>query len=168
MCQPEIYVPSLDNWRSIQDEIIKIEQESFPDHPYSDQELQDAFINPENTIVLFRNVKTQQIIGYTYTVAIDKWYPEKIAERKETVLVDTIALTKEYRGKRLTGYMMALLENELRKKHYFYFEICANIPNGLAASIAKVYKDRIVAEPKRTPEEEDKQWGARIWYRIRL
>ncbi len=166
--QAEVFTPNEENWLKIENRIIALENEAFPTYPYSQEDLHTAFTNTENTVVLLKETGSDQLVGYVYSVMVDTWYPERISERNETVVLDNIVLDKSCRGQHLAETMTNLFEDELRRKKFKYFEVNANIPNGYAAKIERAYKDRIVEGPIRKPLGEDAQFGPRNGYKIKL
>lgn len=167
-CLIDPFIPLKEGWLAIKNDVLTLEREAFRDHAYDDAELTYAFTNPENSIVLLRDRQTQKVVGYAYTVPIDHWHPERKLDHDDIVLVDNIVIGEKCRGQHLTGPMLSLLEKKMQDKQYKFFEINANIQNGLATNIEKEYKGRIVEGPTRTPIKDDEESGARMYFRIKL
>lgn len=152
----------------IRQQIAYLEQEAFGKNAYPESELRKGFTNPRNIAVVLRQKETNTVVGFLYTLPIDTYEQIRQNEMHDTIMIDNVAIGKECRGKGLVALLHATAEQEMRRRGYKYFEIQAQIHNGYADKIAKIYHNRIVTGPLRTDPAGDAQWGARMIFKIKL
>ncbi|MEK9180289.1 MAG: GNAT family N-acetyltransferase [Patescibacteria group bacterium] len=165
--QPEVEVEVFDsqtiNWEMIKEDVLQLEREAFGEKGFTEEDFIDDFKN-NAVVVLMRAKNARPIIGLTYAVPIGVYYPERKSESSNTAIIGDTIITKTYRGKRLVGRMMFLLEDALRKRGYQYLERSAMIANHYAENVEKNYQDRIVH--KEGPR--DSFWGPQMFFKIKL
>jgi|SRR5581483_6196849 len=135
--QANVFNPTLDNWQHVRERIVQIEQENFGDGAYSEEELSEAFANPNNTTVVLYDVYGN-VIGYSYAIPITKYYPKRKKEIRETVFIDSTAIDKKQQGKGNVGILIDKLEDELKAKGFRYIERTAAVPNGYADALKDI------------------------------
>lgn len=153
----EIFNESNTPWASIKSEIMKIEQAAFGDKSDSEEMMEKCFTNPKIVAVFLRDAKTEQMVGYSYAI------PDPQAKSKKVALVDSTAILPSHQGKGLVGGMNKLLENELIKRGYRYITERANVANGYADKIEKVYADRLMEK-----YDVDSIYGKQRYFKIKL
>lgn len=169
-CLPEIYDSKKIPWEEISDSVVNIENTQFGEEAFTEDELKEGMTSENNTIILLRDSRTNEVIGYTYAFPLLEEAEEDIhkIEREDrgekTAYVENTALHPKYMGNKLVGSMLELLEQELVRKGYLYMERDAATANNYAENIAKNYGDRIIY--KGDPHES--QWGEQVFFRIKL
>jgi ribosomal protein S18 acetylase RimI-like enzyme len=163
-CTAEVTPSTLETWSLIKDDVMVFERELFG---LEEEDLIDAFKNPDSTVVIMRDKETNKVVGFTYTEPVQQVYredfhPERV-QLPHTAYIQNTALSGDYRGHKLVGRLMEQLEAELVTKGYEYLERDAVVANNYAENIQKKYGDRIVlAEP------HGSRWGDQVFIRIKL
>jgi hypothetical protein len=166
-CTREILTPSPTLWNEVREDIYPIELHHFQDtEPFTEEEFEADFANPESIIVVTRDPETNRIIGLTYTQPAEqanaKYHPDRESLPKTAYILDTI-IHPNYMGHHLVGPMVKVLEDTLIKAGYEYLERDAAVKNNYAANIKTAYGDRIVKE-----ETHQSTWGDQVFYTIAL
>lgn len=158
----EVFSPNLQNWNEIRERIFLLEKQAFAALAFTSEEISSDFTNPNNTVILLKNDKSE-IIGFIYAKPVEEAEPERVSEKGETAYIWDTVIEKEYRGRKLVGMLTGKLEEELGRKGYKYMERCAVVANNYANNVLKNYQDRIVKQ-----EPIDSMYGPQIYLRIRL
>jgi ribosomal protein S18 acetylase RimI-like enzyme len=149
-----LYDPEKLPWDDIRDSIIGLEQEAFGENSFTKEEMTQDFEDKKNVIVLI--FSRDELIGFTYA--------KPDTDSLDIAWMWDAVIKKEYRGRHLIGTMMALLEEDLRKRNIKFLDRMARIENNYAANIEKAYGDRILKKEGPT----DSKWGPQMYFRIRL
>ena len=163
MITAEMFSNIKPDWIKIKDSILSLEKEGFEEHPFTEKEIEEDFLNPENIIVLLKNLENQEVIGFTYVKPMEPETSDGPAKPGETAWMWDTVIKKEFRGRGLLGLMMNKLEEELKNRGFKYVERNAMAANNFAENIAKHYKERII---KSFPLES--KWGPQVFFRIKL
>ncbi len=164
MFEVKIFDNNPSQWAEIKETILSLEKEAFGKEAFTEEALKEDFLDTKNIIVLLKNTESNEVVGFAYAKPFDdpetNDSPTKLGE---TAWIWNIIIQKEYRGKGLSGKMLAIIEEELKKLGFKYLEMNARIANNFANNISKHYKDRII---KSSPL--DSRWGPQIFFRIKL
>src|SRR6266498_2505669 len=106
MFEIELFDNNYSYWIKIKDTIFSLEKEAFAEHPFTEKELEEDFLNPKNTIVLLKNSYNQEVIGFAYAKQMEPETSDSPAEPGETAWMWDTVIKKEYRGKKLLGSIM--------------------------------------------------------------
>lgn len=127
-----------DDWESIADDVVEIEEECFSgklgpgQRKHVESWRRDTFTDPGNLVILLRQ-QDGRLVGFTY------------AELNEEgpAHVKVTAVHPEFQGQKLVGKLMDLLESELRAEGFESAMIDAVKENGYADKIVRSYGRRI-------------------------
>lgn len=159
MINSDLYIqtvhPDAAIWEQIKDSIIRIEHQTFAQHSYSAQLLEEECTHPSAIVILLRSSKNQEIVGYLSGLTD--------TDDAESFYLSSVALLEEYRGQGWIGPMTSALETAVHERGYRYLTTDAVIANGYADSIQRHYGQRIVAS-----HEHDSEWGRQRFFKIRL
>lgn len=163
-CTAEVTPSTLETWSLIKEDVMVFQRELFG---LEEEDLIDAFKNPDSTVVILRDKETNKVVGFTYAEPVQQVYKEEFHPERvqlpHTAYIQNTALSGDYRGHKLVGRLMELLEAELVAKGYEYLERDSVVANNYAGNIQKEYGDRIVlAEP------HGSRWGDQVFFRIKL
>ncbi|GAC1514882.1 MAG: hypothetical protein NVS2B16_22300 [Chloroflexota bacterium] len=160
----DVFHPSMSAWLDVRADIMRIETEQFGDGAFDEEYLAYEFTDPANTVVLMRDTETDTVFGFTYAIPVGDVDPARWAPPDHTAYICDTALDHDHQRRGLVADMMAVLEEELRRRGYRYLERDAAVSNGYADKIARAYGDRIVAQSE--PHSSD--YGMQVFFRIRL
>ncbi|TSC68827.1 MAG: hypothetical protein G01um101466_300 [Parcubacteria group bacterium Gr01-1014_66] len=173
--RPEIYNPDKLPWDKIREDILKIEESAYGEEDlFGEEVLQNDFEDPDNIVVILRDIATEKIIGFTYAKPTLKSYPEDFPERemsKDTAYIYYTVIEKSYQGKGLVSSLLNKLEDELVRRGFSFVERdAANDREGeqsgaetYADKLRKNYQERILKE-----EAHDSEFGPQVFFRMSL
>jgi len=158
----ELFQFTPQNWDSIEQDLLRIEDLAFEGKGYSEEIFRKDFARPEAIIVILRS-PDHKIIGYSYALPVNIEEPEREDEKNETANIDSTAILPEFQGKGLVGTLVGRVEDELRKRHFKFLEREAAAYNGYADSIQKHYQGRILDS-----HDIESKYGPQRFFRISL
>lgn len=169
-CKASVHVPSLTPWSAIKDTIMNIGKQHFGSYIYPEEDMMADFTDPRCVVILSQDLLTSKIIGYSYATPLNK-YPDEVDSNvprgdkgEQTAYIWGTALDQEYMGQHIVEDLMAVMEEELKRKQFKYLERNAKFDNGYSAKIRKAYGDRIVYSTHCLDEAH----GTQEFFRIKL
>jgi ribosomal protein S18 acetylase RimI-like enzyme len=168
-----VHAPNTSIWNTIKNDILEIERHHFGNKAFSEQVFQHYFSNPNSVIVLITDRKTQEVVGFLFTVPAfeayeDNFHPDRKIKNQQrldrTAYIEDIAIHKDHMGKGLSSPLMKTLEYELWDQGYRFLELDALTFNNYAANIARNYAGRIVEQSG--PHKS--YYGPQVYFSIRL
>ena len=149
----ELYDPSSQAWEDVRNEALELEELCFPGKGFGEAYLRERFGDPESIIALLR--KERRLIGFSCAVPDD--------DVEGAAYIDTTNIHPDYQGKRYVAELVAVIEQEARKRGYHYLTRNAAVENGYADKILKQYEGRILET-----SENDSKWGPQRYFKIAL
>lgn len=163
MFEIKIFDNNPSNWSEIKEKILFLESEAFGPEAFTEEVMEEDFLDSKNIIVLLKNVESGEIIGFAYAKPFEPETDDSPAKPGETAWIWDIVIQKEFIGQHLSGKMLSVIENELKRCNFRYLEMNARVENNFAGNISKNYKDRIIES-----FPLDSRWGPQVFFRIRL
>lgn len=169
-CKASVYMPSVFPWTMVKGPVLDIAKQHFGSNVYTEQEVMADFTDPRCVVVISQDLLTSRIIGYSYAAPLNK-YPEEVDysipredNGVQTAYIWGTALDAEYTGNHIVEDIMTVMETELKKKQFKYFERNAKYDNGYSTKIRRSYGSRILFSSSCM----DCDHGAQEFFRIEL
>lgn len=172
-CKTELYDYTKTSWEKIKNDILTIEQAQFGELGDEENEFIKVFKNPNNLVVLMRDMQTNQVIGYTYAIPLLEADNEIITaiEREDkgekTAYIYNIAFHPDYIGYHFRN-LIKELEGQLKKRGYDFFEadLIAKDRN-VRKIIPRIWGENVVWQDKEL-HDSPYGYGQQIFFRIKL